>query len=100
MRCQRLGALFQGFPARHQGFELLRDLRRAGVGGGDLRARPGVEAGFTHGLQQRALLETMSESGFYSRPGAEIAAANARAAQIAQQLETLMARWETLEQRA
>ena len=50
--------------------------------------------------EQSTLLEAMSQPGFYSRTSAEIAAANARAAQIAQDLETLMARWEMLEQRA
>ncbi|MBK9428380.1 MAG: ATP-binding cassette domain-containing protein [Gammaproteobacteria bacterium] len=50
--------------------------------------------------EHRQLLETMSQPGFYSRPAADITAANTRTAQIQHELETIVERWEVLEQRA
>ncbi|TAL07599.1 MAG: ABC transporter ATP-binding protein, partial [Porticoccaceae bacterium] len=50
--------------------------------------------------EHRQLLDAMSQPGFYSRPAADIAAANTRTAQIQHELETIVERWEVLEQRA
>ncbi len=47
--------------------------------------------------EQAKLLEDLADADFYKRPAPEIAATQARSAEIAHQIEQLMARWAELE---
>jgi len=47
--------------------------------------------------EQAKLVADLADADFYKRPAPEIAAAQARSAEIAQQIEQLMARWTELE---